>query len=160
MSTNFSVCVYLFALIYSNTRRGCPFKKKKYTFITFAFADVVFLCVFAELNKNRRKLFEPPIRSSFLEGGASGRLSRQFHADVASVSGRWQSLKPIQEVQPPLALVPELQQLFTFFFLAQVESRLLHSLCFYKAIVLPEVPTLKKKKKGFLRDARFSVHSL
>lgn len=42
-----------------------------------------------ELNKNRRKLFEPPIRSSFLEGGASGRLSRQFHADMASVSGRW-----------------------------------------------------------------------
>ncbi|XP_023825802.1 protein bicaudal C homolog 1 isoform X3 [Salvelinus sp. IW2-2015] len=42
-----------------------------------------------ELNKNRRKLFEPPIRSSFLEGGASGRLSRQFNADMASVSGRW-----------------------------------------------------------------------
>ncbi|XP_052331787.1 protein bicaudal C homolog 1-B-like isoform X4 [Oncorhynchus keta] len=42
-----------------------------------------------ELNKNRRKLFEAPIRSSFLEGGASGRLSRQFHADMASVSGRW-----------------------------------------------------------------------
>lgn len=44
---------------------------------------------FPELNKNRRKLFEPPLRSSFLEGGASGRLSRQFHADVASISGRW-----------------------------------------------------------------------
>lgn len=43
----------------------------------------------SELNKNRRKLFEPPIRSSFLEGGASGRLSRQFHADMASISGRW-----------------------------------------------------------------------
>ncbi|XP_064868849.1 protein bicaudal C homolog 1-A-like isoform X2 [Oncorhynchus nerka] len=42
-----------------------------------------------ELNTNRRKLFEAPIRSSFLEGGASGRLSRQFHADMASVSGRW-----------------------------------------------------------------------
>ncbi|XP_037553493.1 protein bicaudal C homolog 1 [Nematolebias whitei] len=47
------------------------------------------LLAISELNKNRRKLFEPPIRSSFLEGGASGRLSRQFHADVASVSGRW-----------------------------------------------------------------------
>lgn len=45
---------------------------------------------FPELNKNRRKLFDPPnIRSSFLEGGASGRLPRQFHADMASVSGRW-----------------------------------------------------------------------
>uniref|UniRef100_A0A3P9P2K7 BicC family RNA binding protein 1 n=1 Tax=Poecilia reticulata TaxID=8081 RepID=A0A3P9P2K7_POERE len=47
------------------------------------------LLAISELNKNRRKLFEPPIRSSFLEGGASGRLSRQFHAEVASVSGRW-----------------------------------------------------------------------
>lgn len=47
------------------------------------------LLAISELNKNRRKLFEPPIRSSFLEGGASGRLSRQFHADMASVSGRW-----------------------------------------------------------------------
>ncbi|XP_068424684.1 protein bicaudal C homolog 1-B-like [Clinocottus analis] len=47
------------------------------------------LLAISELNKNRRKLFEPPIRSSFLEGGASGRLSRQFHADIASVSGRW-----------------------------------------------------------------------
>uniref|UniRef100_A0A671YZR3 BicC family RNA binding protein 1 n=1 Tax=Sparus aurata TaxID=8175 RepID=A0A671YZR3_SPAAU len=47
------------------------------------------LLAISELNKNRRKLFEPPIRSSFLEGGASGRLSRQFHADVASISGRW-----------------------------------------------------------------------
>ncbi|CAL1577669.1 unnamed protein product [Knipowitschia caucasica] len=46
------------------------------------------LLAISELNKNRRKLFEPPIRSSFLEGGASGRLSRQFH-DMASVSGRW-----------------------------------------------------------------------
>ena len=43
-----------------------------------------------ELNKNRRKLFEPPnTRTSFLEGGASGRLPRQYHADIASVSGRW-----------------------------------------------------------------------
>ncbi|XP_069000579.1 protein bicaudal C homolog 1-like [Embiotoca jacksoni] len=47
------------------------------------------LLAISELNKNRRKLFEPPIRSSFLEGGASGRLTRQFHADMASVSGRW-----------------------------------------------------------------------
>ncbi|XP_046885233.1 protein bicaudal C homolog 1-B-like isoform X2 [Hypomesus transpacificus] len=47
------------------------------------------LLAISELNKNRRKLFEPPIRSSFLEGGASGRLARQFHADMASVSGRW-----------------------------------------------------------------------
>ncbi|XP_075894387.1 protein bicaudal C homolog 1 isoform X2 [Nelusetta ayraudi] len=47
------------------------------------------LLAISELNKNRRKLFEPPIRSSFLEGGASGRLSRQFHADMASISGRW-----------------------------------------------------------------------
>ncbi|XP_068184334.1 protein bicaudal C homolog 1-B-like isoform X2 [Antennarius striatus] len=47
------------------------------------------LLAISELNKNRRKLFEPPIRSSFLEGGASGRLSRQFHTDIASISGRW-----------------------------------------------------------------------
>ncbi|XP_031416641.1 protein bicaudal C homolog 1 isoform X2 [Clupea harengus] len=47
------------------------------------------LLAISELNKNRRKLFEPPIRSSFLEGGASGRLPRQFHSDIASVSGRW-----------------------------------------------------------------------
>uniref|UniRef100_A0A8C1HMA2 BicC family RNA binding protein 1 n=1 Tax=Cyprinus carpio carpio TaxID=630221 RepID=A0A8C1HMA2_CYPCA len=48
------------------------------------------LLAISELNKNRRKLFEPPnIRSSFLEGGASGRLPRQFHTDIASVSGRW-----------------------------------------------------------------------
>lgn len=51
--------------------------------------NIFFLSRPAELNKNRRKLFEPPIRSSFLEGGASGRLSRQFHADMASISGRW-----------------------------------------------------------------------
>ncbi|XP_061084111.1 protein bicaudal C homolog 1-like [Conger conger] len=48
------------------------------------------LLAISELNKNRRKLFEPPnIRSSFLEGGASGRLSRQFHTDITSISGRW-----------------------------------------------------------------------
>ncbi|XP_051958460.1 LOW QUALITY PROTEIN: protein bicaudal C homolog 1-like [Xyrauchen texanus] len=48
------------------------------------------LLAISELNKNRRKLFEAPnIRSSFLEGGASGRLPRQFHTDTASVSGRW-----------------------------------------------------------------------
>ncbi|XP_073541581.1 protein bicaudal C homolog 1 isoform X5 [Phyllobates terribilis] len=48
------------------------------------------LLAISELNKNRRKLFEPTsIRSSFLEGGASGRLPRQYHADIASVSGRW-----------------------------------------------------------------------
>ena len=50
-----------------------------------------FVCVtFIELNKNRRKLFDPSnIRASFLEGGASGRLPRQYHSDIASVSGRW-----------------------------------------------------------------------
>ncbi|XP_039627497.1 protein bicaudal C homolog 1 [Polypterus senegalus] len=48
------------------------------------------LLAISELNKNRRKLFDPPnIRSSFLDGGASGRLPRQFHSDIASVSGRW-----------------------------------------------------------------------
>ncbi|XP_056624683.1 protein bicaudal C homolog 1-B isoform X1 [Triplophysa dalaica] len=48
------------------------------------------LLAISELSKSRRKLFDTPnIRSSFLEGGASGRLSRQFHADIASVSGRW-----------------------------------------------------------------------
>nr|KAF6424520.1 BicC family RNA binding protein 1 [Molossus molossus] len=48
------------------------------------------LLAISELNKNRRKLFEPPsARTSFLEGGASGRLPRQYHADIASVSGRW-----------------------------------------------------------------------
>ncbi|XP_030642764.1 protein bicaudal C homolog 1 isoform X2 [Chanos chanos] len=48
------------------------------------------LLAISELNKSRRKLFDPPnIRSSFLEGGASGRLARQFHVDMASVSGRW-----------------------------------------------------------------------
>uniref|UniRef100_A0A9J7YW86 BicC family RNA binding protein 1 n=1 Tax=Cyprinus carpio carpio TaxID=630221 RepID=A0A9J7YW86_CYPCA len=48
------------------------------------------LLAISELNKSRRKLFETPnIRSSFLEGGASGRLSRQFHSDMASISGRW-----------------------------------------------------------------------
>ncbi|GAB5578393.1 protein bicaudal C homolog 1 isoform X1 [Prionailurus iriomotensis] len=48
------------------------------------------LLAISELNKNRRKLFEPPTaRTSFLEGGASGRLPRQYHSDVASVSGRW-----------------------------------------------------------------------
>ncbi|XP_067223706.1 protein bicaudal C homolog 1-B isoform X1 [Chanodichthys erythropterus] len=48
------------------------------------------LLAISELNKSRRKLFDSPnIRSSFLEGGASGRLSRQFHSDMASVSGRW-----------------------------------------------------------------------
>uniref|UniRef100_A0A8C5MKU5 BicC family RNA binding protein 1 n=1 Tax=Leptobrachium leishanense TaxID=445787 RepID=A0A8C5MKU5_9ANUR len=48
------------------------------------------LLAISELNKNRRKLFEPTnIRASFLEGGASGRLPRQYHSDIASVSGRW-----------------------------------------------------------------------
>ncbi|XP_043912342.1 protein bicaudal C homolog 1 [Protopterus annectens] len=48
------------------------------------------LLAISELNKNRRKLFDPPnIRSSFLEGGASGRLPRQYHSDIASISGRW-----------------------------------------------------------------------
>ena len=63
---------------------------KKHICITFESADVLlYFILSSELNKNRRKLFEPPIRSSFLEGGASGRLSRQFHADMASISGRW-----------------------------------------------------------------------
>ncbi|XP_043119624.1 protein bicaudal C homolog 1-B isoform X4 [Puntigrus tetrazona] len=48
------------------------------------------LLAISELNKSRRKLFDTPnIRSSFLEGGASGRLSSQFHSDMASVSGCW-----------------------------------------------------------------------
>ncbi|XP_072546701.1 protein bicaudal C homolog 1-B [Salminus brasiliensis] len=48
------------------------------------------LLAISELNKSRWKLLEPTnIHSSFLEGGASGRLSRQFHADMASISGRW-----------------------------------------------------------------------
>ncbi|XP_028915712.1 protein bicaudal C homolog 1 [Ornithorhynchus anatinus] len=48
------------------------------------------LLAISELNKNGRKLFDPPnARASFLEGGASGRLPRQYHADIASVSGRW-----------------------------------------------------------------------
>nr|XP_028585136.1 protein bicaudal C homolog 1 isoform X1 [Podarcis muralis] len=48
------------------------------------------LLAISELNKNRRKLFDPSnVRASFLEGGASGRLPRQFHSDIASVSGRW-----------------------------------------------------------------------
>lgn len=64
---------------------------KSHVCIFSATTDVLWCSCFAELNKNRRKLFEPPIRSSFLEGGASGRLSRQFHADMASISGRWQS---------------------------------------------------------------------
>ncbi|XP_022528482.2 protein bicaudal C homolog 1-B isoform X1 [Astyanax mexicanus] len=48
------------------------------------------LLAISELNKSRWKLLEPAnIPSSFLDGGASGRLSRQFHADMASISGRW-----------------------------------------------------------------------
>ncbi|XP_070608169.1 protein bicaudal C homolog 1 [Erythrolamprus reginae] len=48
------------------------------------------LLAISELNKNRRKLFDPSnVRASFLEGGASGRLSHQYHSDIASVSGRW-----------------------------------------------------------------------
>ncbi|XP_056332799.1 protein bicaudal C homolog 1-B isoform X2 [Danio aesculapii] len=48
------------------------------------------LLAISELNKSRRKLFDTAnIRSSFLEGGASGRLTRHFHTDMASVSGRW-----------------------------------------------------------------------
>ncbi|OBS68595.1 hypothetical protein A6R68_02866 [Neotoma lepida] len=48
------------------------------------------LLAISELSKNRRKLFEPPNAcTSFLEGGASGRLPRQYHSDIASVSGRW-----------------------------------------------------------------------
>ncbi|XP_043836336.1 protein bicaudal C homolog 1 [Dromiciops gliroides] len=48
------------------------------------------LLAISELNKNRRKLFEPPnARASSLEGGASGRLPRQYPSDIASVSGRW-----------------------------------------------------------------------
>ncbi|ETE63356.1 Protein bicaudal C-like 1, partial [Ophiophagus hannah] len=48
------------------------------------------LLAISELNKNRRKLFDPSnVRASCLEGGASGRLSHQYHSDIASVSGRW-----------------------------------------------------------------------
>uniref|UniRef100_UPI00398F478E protein bicaudal C homolog 1-like isoform X2 n=1 Tax=Pristiophorus japonicus TaxID=55135 RepID=UPI00398F478E len=48
------------------------------------------LLAISELNKNCRKSFEPPnIRSTFLEGGASGRLPRQYHSDITSISGRW-----------------------------------------------------------------------
>ncbi|XP_072335017.1 protein bicaudal C homolog 1-like isoform X3 [Scyliorhinus torazame] len=48
------------------------------------------LLAISELNKNCRKPFQPPhIRSTFLEGGASGRLPRQYHSDIASISGRW-----------------------------------------------------------------------
>ncbi|ERE92780.1 putative protein bicaudal C [Cricetulus griseus] len=48
------------------------------------------LLAISELSKNRRKLFEPSTAcTSFLEGGASGRLPRQYHSDIASVSGRW-----------------------------------------------------------------------
>ncbi|XP_043568290.1 protein bicaudal C homolog 1-like isoform X4 [Chiloscyllium plagiosum] len=48
------------------------------------------LLAISELNKNCQKPFEPPsIRSTFLEGGASGRLPRQYHSDIASISGRW-----------------------------------------------------------------------
>ncbi|XP_038678241.1 protein bicaudal C homolog 1 isoform X2 [Scyliorhinus canicula] len=48
------------------------------------------LLAISELNKNCQKPFQPPhIRSTFLEGGASGRLPRQYHSDIASISGRW-----------------------------------------------------------------------
>ncbi|KAF4084406.1 hypothetical protein AMELA_G00128260 [Ameiurus melas] len=48
------------------------------------------LLAISELNKSRRELFEPSnVRTSFLEGGVNSRLARHFHADVASVSGRW-----------------------------------------------------------------------
>ncbi|KAM6951584.1 protein bicaudal C homolog 1 [Aplochiton taeniatus] len=49
------------------------------------------LLAVSELNNSGRKLLDSPSssRSSLLEGGASGRLSRQFHADIASMSGRW-----------------------------------------------------------------------
>ncbi|XP_051042835.1 protein bicaudal C homolog 1 isoform X2 [Phodopus roborovskii] len=48
------------------------------------------LLAISELSKNRRKLFESSTAcTSFLEGGASGRLPRQYHSDISSVSGRW-----------------------------------------------------------------------
>ncbi|XP_060789391.1 protein bicaudal C homolog 1 isoform X3 [Neoarius graeffei] len=48
------------------------------------------LLAISELNKNQRELFEPSnMRTSFLEGGVNSHLTRHFHADVASVSGRW-----------------------------------------------------------------------
>ncbi|XP_058255552.1 protein bicaudal C homolog 1-B isoform X2 [Hemibagrus wyckioides] len=48
------------------------------------------LLAISELNKSRRELFDPStIRTAFLEGGVNSRLARHFHADVASVSGRW-----------------------------------------------------------------------
>lgn len=93
MLTFFLGCVYFFPLIYfssqNNTGRTVTLKTM---FVSPLQPPVFKWCSFfflTELNKNRRKLFEPPIRSSFLEGGASGRLSRQFHADMASISGRW-----------------------------------------------------------------------
>lgn len=93
MLTYSSACVYLFTLIYfssqSNTVRTLTLKN--HVCIAHATTEALWCSCFTELNKNRRKLFEPPIRSSFLEGGASGRLSRQFHADMASISGRWQA---------------------------------------------------------------------
>ncbi|TRY60487.1 hypothetical protein DNTS_028916 [Danionella cerebrum] len=48
------------------------------------------LLAISELGKSRRKIFETAsIRSSFLDGGASGRLMRHYHSDMASISGRW-----------------------------------------------------------------------
>ncbi|XP_032890236.1 protein bicaudal C homolog 1 [Amblyraja radiata] len=48
------------------------------------------LLAISELSKSCQKPFEPPsIRSTFLEGGASGRLPQQYHSEVASISGRW-----------------------------------------------------------------------
>ncbi|CAN0436849.1 unnamed protein product [Lampetra fluviatilis] len=46
------------------------------------------LLAISDLNKSRRKLFDSPLRSAFLEGGASGRLPRH-HGEMASQSGRW-----------------------------------------------------------------------
>uniref|UniRef100_S4RLH9 BicC family RNA binding protein 1 n=1 Tax=Petromyzon marinus TaxID=7757 RepID=S4RLH9_PETMA len=46
------------------------------------------LLAISDLNKSRRKLFDYPLRSAFLEGGASGRLPRH-QSELATQSGRW-----------------------------------------------------------------------
>lgn len=64
--------------VYSEDQRPCRLKH---------FPSLLFR---TELNKNQRELFEPSnMRTSFLEGGVNSHLTRHFHADVASVSGRW-----------------------------------------------------------------------
>nr|XP_005989418.1 PREDICTED: protein bicaudal C homolog 1-B-like [Latimeria chalumnae] len=48
------------------------------------------LLAISDLNKNKRKLLDPPtVRSGYLEGGASGRLPRLGHSDLAAQSNHW-----------------------------------------------------------------------